>query len=336
MDAHPPHSTRCFYGFSPDLPPFAGRMPQQQVAQLRAWGQTAVFGGYERADLVAAARAAELPVYAEFGVFQGEAWWRELPDSRPIMATGEPLSPEGWYHGLNPSLPALRERRLRDLERFLTRYDLDGVWLDFIRWPCHWEVRAPHLPLTSFDRGTLGGFAAACGFDIPETSPSAAAAQILERYAAEWTAWRCQQITAWVAEARAIVDRVRPGVLLGLFGVPWRPDDYDGAIRRIIGQDYAALSAHVDVFSPMVYHHMCGQPVEWIDAVTRDLAGRTGKPIWPIIQSVDMPTPLSPAEFGAALQVALSCPAADGVLVFKLQDVIAGPKLPVALQVLGV
>lgn len=326
---------RAFYGFSPDLPPFAGLAPEAQVERLLAWGQTVVFGGYERPDFVGAARSAGLSVYAEFAVFQGERWWQELPASRPITASGEPLQPEGWYHGLNPALPMLRQRRLADLECLLTQYDLDGVWLDFIRWPCHWEVRSPHLPLTSFDEDTVARFAADRNLALVAAPPSVSARQIRERYAEEWAAWRCEQITSWVAEARAIVHRLRPAALLGLFGVPWLPDEHQGAIRRIIGQDYAALSAYVDVFSPMVYHHMCGRPVRWIATVTEHLASCTGKPIWPIIQATDLPTPLPAEEFQAALHAALSCPAADGLLVYKMSDLVCSPKLTLALQALA-
>lgn len=336
MTPHPAHRAYAWYGFSPDLPPFAGRAPQKQVEILRSWGQTVIFGGYEQPAFVATARAAGLAVYAEFSVFQGEVWWRETPASRPITATGEPLQAEGWYHGLNPSLPALFRRRLIDLERLLRDHDLDGVWLDFIRWPCHWEVRSPYLPLTSFDRQTVARFAADEGIDIADGEPAALATLILQRYATEWTAWRCQQITDWVAEARAIVDRVRPGAVLGLFGVPWRLEDLEGAILRIVGQDYAALREYIDVFSPMVYHHMCGQPIAWIATVVQHLAQLTGKPIWPIIQSVDAPTPLAPAEFEAALRAVHACPQADGVLVYKMDDLISGPKLSIARRALGV
>ena len=44
---------------------------------------------------------------------------------------------------------------------------LDGVWLDFIRWPCHWEVPEPALPRTSFDAATVARFARDAGIDLP-------------------------------------------------------------------------------------------------------------------------------------------------------------------------
>ncbi len=159
----------------------------------------------------------------------------------------------------------------------------------------------------------------------------AAARELLELYEGEWTAWHCEQITSWVAEARAVLDRVRPGALLGLFGVPWRLADYDGAILKVIGQDYRALGQYVDVFSPMVYHRMCGYPPGWIGEVTEEVHALSGKAVWPIVQSVDAPTPLPAKEYAEALGVALRSPAARGILVFTLKGALDEAKLAVTV-----
>jgi hypothetical protein len=132
-----------------------------------------------------------------------------------------------------------------------------------------------------------------------------------------------------VKEAREALQRARPGALLGLFGVPWRLADYDGAILSIIGQDYRALGDHVDIFSPMVYHRMCGFDTAWIGRVTAEVHALSGKPLWPIVQSVDEPGPLSAEEYGEALDAALHSPASDGVLVFTLDGALAADKLAV-------
>jgi uncharacterized lipoprotein YddW (UPF0748 family) len=224
-------------------------------------------------------------------------------------------------------VPEVRQAQLQALEALLTEHTLDGVWLDFIRWPCHWESPTPYLPRTSFDRGTVARFCHDTGIAIPDGNPSLAAKELLGPYESEWTVWRCQQITNWVIEARAIVDRLRPGVLLGLFGVPWRLADHSGAILKVIGQDYRALGAYVDVFSPMVYHRMCGQPTHWITDIVREVHALTGRPVWPIVQSVDEPTPVSADEYGEALDTALQGAVSEGVLVFNLKSTLAPGKL---------
>jgi hypothetical protein len=310
---------KALYGFTPNLEPFQGKSPAEQIDLLRSWGNTALFGGYQDPALVEAAHAAELPVYAEFGCFVGQRWWHEVPGSRPVTAQGAPLEPEEWYYGVNPSSQPVRKAQLEAFEILLTEHTIDGVWLDFIRWPCHWESPNPHLPHTSFDPHTLAQFAQDTGFEVPLQPPSAAAESLLGAHSADWVAWRCSQVTSWVAQARQLLDRVRPGALLGLFGVPWRQHDLNGAILEIVGQDYAALGPYVDVFSPMVYHRMCGQPPSWIADVTQEVHALSGKPVWPIVQSVAKPSPFPPQEYRRALEIALDAPASQGVLVFNLQ-----------------
>ena len=321
--------TKSLYGFSPEGTPFAGQEPAEQVALLRSWGNTAVFGGYQDPAFVEAAHEAGMPVYAEFGCFVGERWWQEVAASRPVTTSGQPLAKDGGYCGVNPSVPEVREAQIQALEALLSRHALDGVWLDFIRWPCHWEVPDPCLPRTSFDPGTLARFSQDTGIEVLAEDAPTAAQEVLGRHEAEWTDWRCQQITGWVAQARAVVDRVRPGALLGLFGVPWRLADRQAAILNVIGQDYRALGPYVDIFSPMVYHKMCGYAPDWIAEVTEEVHALSGKPVWPIIQSVDQPTLLSAEEYGQALDVALHDPAAEGVLVFHLQGALDPAKLSV-------
>jgi hypothetical protein len=319
--------TRSLYGFSPDLPPFVIKSPKEQVAILRSWGNTAVFGGYKDPSFLEAAHEAGMPVYAEFGCFVGEAWWQRVPESRPVTADGRSLLPEDGYYGVNPSVPAVRQAQLEALEALLAAHPIDGVWLDFIRWPCHWESPTPELPCTSFDTGTVARFCQDTGIEVQPAEPHEMAHAILGAHGAAWTAWRCDQVTSWVAAARAVVGRVRPGALVGLFGVPWRPSDYDGAIHTVIGQDYRALGAHVDVFSPMVYHRMCGHGPAWIGAVTAYVHEASHKPVWPIVQSVDQPDPLSAEEYATVLDVALDHPAANGVLVFTMQGALDPAKL---------
>ena len=325
----PRQKARSLYGFSPELAPFVGKTPNEQVELLQSWGNTVVFGGHHSAAFVEAVHTAGMKIYAEFGCFVGANWWTAFPDSRPVTDEGKPLEKEGWYYGVNPSAPKVRQKQLEALERLLTQHAIDGVWLDFIRWPCHWEVLDPHLPRTSFDSKTLARFSRDTGVQIPPGDTPTTAQTILDEFEDEWFTWRCEQITSWVAEAKAVLAKVRPDAVLGLFGVPWRLADNDGAILKIIGQDYRALGQHVDVFSPMVYHLMCGHPPAWIGEVTTEIRQLSGKPVWPVVQSINEPTTLSAEEYANALEIALRSPASDGVLVFTMEGALEEAKLTV-------
>ena len=85
----------------------------------------------------------------------------------------------------------------------------------------------------------------------------------------------------------------------------------------------------------MVYHRMCGYPAAWIGEVTAHVHRSTGKPVWPIIQSVDEPDALSAEEYGEALEIALHHPDAAGAIVFTLEGALAPDKLAVTRSLFG-
>lgn len=317
----------ALYGFSAKLAPFAELSAQESVALLKSWGADSIFGGYDDPNFVEAAHAVGLRVMAEFGCFVGEKWWESLPESHPIMADGQPMPAQEWYAGVTPTIPAIREELLVKLAALVREKELDGVWLDFIRWPARWETPQPKLIQTSFDAHTMALFLADTGLSAPQSLLSLAD-WILHEHESLWTDWKCAQIVSFVREAAEVVRReAKRKCLLGVFSVPWRLADYGGAMRRIVAQDLKALAPYVDVFSPMVYHRMCGQPVGWIAAVTEEAHQLSGRPIWPIIQTMSEPNELNAAELASAMDVALEAPGSAGVILFTLKGLIEEDKL---------
>ena len=61
--------------------------------------------------------------------------WTEHPDWFMVDALGRRMQPvEGWYAFLNPALPEVRQHLARIVSE-LSRYDLAGLHLDYIRYP---------------------------------------------------------------------------------------------------------------------------------------------------------------------------------------------------------
>jgi len=309
----------ALYGFSREDPRFKDKSAEDIRDILKSWGINAVFGAHTDQELSPVLRRGGIKLYAEFGVFAGESLWEQFPGSRPLTSEGQPLGKLEWYAGVNPSNEEVRKERLQSFRIILETYPLDGIWLDFIRWPGRWEKTDPQLIATSFDKATLEKFGRETGIIIvQETSAVEAARLILDKYPEEWASWRCDQITGWVEEARQIIDLDFSGTQLGLFGVPWT-DDFNNAIVNYMGQDYEALGKFIDLFSPMVYHKMCGRPVTWIEKVTIWVGKTTGRDVLPIIQSVDEPVVLSADEFGESVRAAVNSPGSRGVIVFNLK-----------------
>jgi len=277
------------------------------ISQLKALGMNQVALGWEACQEGGTQQLRDqgIQVYAEISLFVGEALWEKYPDSRPVGRDGRPMEPVNWYYGVCPNHPGVLAEKLGQVESILDGAPIDGLWLDFIRYPCHWEaVRGTPIAEYCFCPHCLAKFQAEVG-----GKPQGEA----------WTAWKCAQIAGLVGQIRARVHRSGRPLPLGLFAVPWSTADYGGAIRSVIGQDFAILAEHVDVFGVMAYHKLIDRPVGWIGDITRDVSRLSEKATLPLVQSMDEPDRISGAEFESALNAAVRTPS-EGVMVFHYED----------------
>ncbi|MCX7796314.1 MAG: putative glycoside hydrolase [bacterium] len=257
-------------------------------------------------------------VFVEIGIFVGKDTVEKYPELAPIGVDGKPLTPIKWYMGINPAIDWYRDKKSNEIRETLQNYNIDGLWLDFIRYPCHWEVPNPKLEQSSFDEGSIKKFEKYIGTVIPGTAIQDKARWILNEKLEDWTKWKCEQITSFCRDARKIIKDINPKAILGIFSVPWREDQFGGAILKIIAQDFKALSQYVDIFSPMVYHLMCGFPVSWIKDYSLYLRNKTGKLVVPIVQAVDEPSKVDNLE--DVIRISLDANP-DGVIVFTAQAI---------------
>lgn len=138
------------------------------------------------------------------------AWWgteppreaRQIYNKKPEWAwydkngARQPLA-EKFYVSLNPCLPEVREYLVKVMEDLVGRYAIDGLHLDYIRFPndpVGGNTRQADYPR---DRQTVGLFEAETG-KKPETSP------------ADWDNWRTEQVTNLVREIRRKVNEYKP------------------------------------------------------------------------------------------------------------------------------
>lgn len=256
-------------------------------------------------DHVETLREQGVKVYAEISLFVGEEMWQKYPDSRPVDRHGKPMEPHDWYYGVCPNHPGVRKEKLSIIDRILQEFNVDGLWLDFIRYPCHWEeVRSSPITEYCFCDHCLEKYERDVG-GAPEGP--------------QWISWKCDQITGFVREVHdRIVESGKP-IQLGIFAVPWSENEYGGAIRSIIGQDFAAQSPYVDVFGVMAYHKIVDRPVEWIGEIVEVIDRTTGQSVVPLIQSMDDPEKVSSEEFERAIRIGMKEPS-QGLIVFHFED----------------
>lgn len=109
---------------------------------------------------------------------------------------------EKFYVSVNPCLPEVREYLGKVTEEIAAKYAIDGLHLDYIRFP----NEPPATPAGTDvdyprDARTLALFSKATGKDP-------------DKDAAAWDAWRTEQVTTLVREIRARVKRVKPDLQL--------------------------------------------------------------------------------------------------------------------------
>lgn len=319
---HANESLVCaMYGVSSKKPPFDAVPAADLPAWLSDHGINAVFV-YPNEDTNVLERLKEqgIQLFQSIGIFVGRSDYRDHPEWRPVGADGVPLKPVEWYHPLSPNHPELRKQRLESFARRLANPLIDGVWLDFIRFPARWEKSTPVMLQACFSEHSLKAFSKFSGLNLPDGETSAVAEWILNNHLSEWTAFKVESIRSFVEDAKSIRDRKNPGCKLGLFGLPWLSDDHDNAIQTIVAQDFSVLGPLVDVISPMIYHRMIGHPVERIAKVVETVKRMSNAPAWPIVQAMSEPDALPAEEFVRSIQIGAES-SGGGVIVFAANHV---------------
>jgi len=335
---------RGLFGFRPSFPIFRGKNTEEIAKQVHDWGVNAVWTDRKTLSntaLIEALHAWQVQVFTTVAMFSG---WRGR--NRPIKKDGkpfEPYVPGHWYQGSCPNQPRDLVQKLAEIRDVATHFDIDGVWLDALRYPTFWETPKPNVEMTCFDPVCLEKFQDWVGVAFPEELRSLQdrAEWILQNREREWVRFRMACITDITKQCAQVLKKANPKVKLGMFTVPWRRKETRGgemnAIERIIAQDYPNLAKYVDVFSPMVYHRMCDEPVEWIGEIVDWVAKETRKPVVPIIQAHGEPKcewhpyRLPDDEFVSALQTARDG-TSSGVTIFTLEYVLKEERLRAVAQ----
>ncbi len=261
------------------------------------------------------------------------------PDLYAVTDRGDKAVDE-WVAFVCPSRDDFRNRKAASIGRLVKECDPDGLSIDFIRHFVFWERVFPDrsadsLANTCFCPYCLEKFRADTKIIFPPSldSPSEAADWIEEHHAQAWTDWKCGLITGMVDRIVDEARRLKPGILINIHTVPWRQDDFDGAIKTIAGQDLQALAPHADYLSPMTYSHMVRRPPPWIHSVVLDVAETCTTPILPSIQvsKAYLETELTDVAFRQSLEEALR-PPSSGVVFWNWAALDGSPSKKAVLQ----
>ena len=268
----------------------------------------------QKGDQVAAAVAAGRKYGVEVHIWKVNFWGWDSP--KPFV---ERMRAEGRFQvafdgkpseWLCPSHPANRELEVGSMVEVASRYAVDGVHFDYIRY-----------------EGSNYCFCAGCRERFEQDRglrvanwPADTRTEALEK---AWVEWRAEQISRIVRETALRVRAVRPGCRISAAVFPEYPSCAQGA-----GQDWVrwAREGWVDFLCPMVYSDSNYTYARRITAALRDLRGAV--PVYPGIHVSRLSMlPFTTSTVAGQIAIARNL-GLDGFTLFNYGDVLAGKVLP--------
>ncbi len=207
-----------------------------------------------------------------------------------ITDKGTPAK-ESWVEFVCPTRPAYQSMMTDHAKKLIQETEPTGISMDFIRYFAYWEMIDPNfhpdsIPEACFCDHCVKLFCSENNIVLPnELSCTKDKSQwIITNYREDWANWKTEQITGFVSTFTSELKEVDLDIKFNLHAVPWRPNDYNGAIKNIVGQDFKSLSKYVDYISPMCYTFMLYRPPEWINSIVQDLSKQGIENVIPSIQ----------------------------------------------------
>lgn len=151
--------------------------------------------------------------------------WTAHPDWFMVDSLGQKMLPtSGWYAFINPVLPEVREH-LRGIVAELCEYEVDGIHLDYIRYPHDYRLVAPQRYPDATDEEIMRH----ADFSYDPASQAA----LFDQYG--WNVsrrkiakFRCDSVTRVVRDISYVMQLRRPGACLLTASVMGNPEEGKG------------------------------------------------------------------------------------------------------------
>jgi hypothetical protein len=303
------------------------------------WNRMGINTGFCSQELISdetfmkEARKHGISTFVIFPVFFNPDAIAISPELAAINRDGNQASEE-WVEFVCPSREDYRQQVVEHARKIVRNHQPDGISIDFIRHFVYWEKVYPDrdpatLPVSCFDSVCIAHFQRDMQLAIPDTliTISGKADWILENHEDAWTRWRCRLITSMVEAITEAAREEKPDIMVNIHLVPWAEEDFQGAIKKVAGQDIRALSERSDYLSPMTYAHMVKQPPSWIHHIVEDVFMESGGEILPSIQvgKAYLETDFGLEEFSETVEAAL-LPPSSGVVLWSWERLMAEPE----------
>jgi uncharacterized lipoprotein YddW (UPF0748 family) len=291
------------------------------------------------AQTVAFCKRNNIRIHAWFVVNQDKAYLSEHPDSRMY---GIPGTRNGDFQRVGNTVDFVTDTLYRNyvislMKEVVENYDVDGIHLDYIRYPTGSWGWGPYqlgrALMNSEDVNFLLDNA------IKTWGDSGDGSTFIDMYEEfkyadvnEWVQARMEDVRKLVDEIRTAVKSVKSDVVLSAALMPEGGDtDFKNNAFAMVhyGQRYADFGELCDMMVPMTYHMEFGKKASWLVDVyngTRDVTDE-GHKIVMGIQGYD----ITPSEMQKAIYATRTA-GADGFAVFSFDTVFKNEGLKDALK----
>jgi uncharacterized lipoprotein YddW (UPF0748 family) len=227
---------------------------------------------------------------------------------------------EGLF--LSSSLPDAADYTVGVIDDIVARYAVDGVHLDYIRYPGpDFDYNPAVLRLFRDDLSP-----ALTRAELAQTNPLSVAdlTALADRFPDRWAGFRRSRLNALLLRIRTSLKTRRPNALLSAAVFP---DAADAATRRFQDWRFWVENRWLDVLCPMAYTPDAAVFASQI-ATAKELAGL--QPVWAGIGAYR----LSPAQTVENIEAARRL-GADGVILFSYDSLVHPPRGVDALASIG-
>ncbi|BAQ61488.1 FenI [Geminocystis sp. NIES-3708] len=157
---------------------------------------------------------------------------------------------------LDPANPQVRRYLLALLEEIATNYNVDGIQLDYIRYPFQDGITKQNFGYTDVSRNL---FKQTYGIDPKNIKPNSPAWS-------QWTGFRIRQITSFVSETSQLIKSKRPDLVISTAVFPierrerlsvlqqhWEDWIYNGSVDMMVLMTYALNTGSFEDRTRSVY-----------------------------------------------------------------------------------
>ncbi|MFH1214745.1 MAG: family 10 glycosylhydrolase [Candidatus Neomarinimicrobiota bacterium] len=160
--------------------------------------------------------------------------YRAHPDWLVCDDTGQPMPLSEHYVSFSPGIPAVRDYIIKVVSDIVSRYDIDGLHFDYIRYPEGSQAHGySHDPISR------------ARFKSPDGNP----------LNLNWADWQREQVTEFIAKAYDRITTIKPWVKVSVAAIgSYQSTEWNG--YHSVFQDVRRWSeiGKIDLLIPMTYY----------------------------------------------------------------------------------